>query len=432
MNDIQIYNGNKPFFFVSYAHRDSDKIHPYLKGLQDSGYNIWFDKGIEAGTEWSNNIADHLKRCSAFLFFVSKNSVKSENCLDEVAYAKSHNKPSLLVFLDDDADLPVGTEMQTARFQRMFLTRQESVGHFVDNFSQASMFDICRNQDAAPLNPEAYKVLKKTNNTKSKKAPANKKALAIGIAVGVVVVALVITIILLIIKGASNNNTYDELPSENTGGTETNTAAEQTTEKEPDVIELSDSLSDCTFRMNGIVYQLPVSFSALQKDGWTLDAGDISADTYIGGHEEYETSLINNGNYIDVVFYNDSENAKQIRDCMIGEITASKDDISDFCIAGGVTFDSTIDDITAKVGTPSYKNDDIDDCVVLKWNFSETKNVEIFIYNDTPEYNFIRFSNFVYPDVYFEPEETPPEYLNKYQQPSALGDDKIRNKCSGN
>ena len=176
MNELHVYNGNKPFFFVSYAHKDSERLAPYLKALQDAGYNFWFDKGIEAGTEWSNNIAEHLGSCSAFLFFASKNSVKSENCLDEVAYAKSHNKPALLVFVDDDAELPSGTELQTARFQRIFLSRQESFGKFVDNFAQASIFNSCRNDGVATLNEDAYKPIKqKKENKKNIRAKKSSK-----------------------------------------------------------------------------------------------------------------------------------------------------------------------------------------------------------------------------------------------------------------
>ena len=140
--DLRAYKGEEPYIFVSYSHKDSPRVFPLLKVLQDAGYRIWFDHGIEAGTEWSNNIAEHLNGCSGFLAFVSLNSVASENCLDEMAYAKRYAKPALMAFLDEDAVLPVGTDMQTARFQRMFVNRQVSLDGFVENFSAATILPV--------------------------------------------------------------------------------------------------------------------------------------------------------------------------------------------------------------------------------------------------------------------------------------------------
>lgn len=138
------YKGSKPYIFVSYAHKDSETVVPIIAAMQEKGYRIWFDQGIEAGTEWSNNIAAHLEDCSVFVVFASYNSVKSENCLDEIAFAKSHQKPSLLIFLQEDVVLPKGTEMQTARFQRMFYTRHASDESFLEKLTEAPILDACR------------------------------------------------------------------------------------------------------------------------------------------------------------------------------------------------------------------------------------------------------------------------------------------------
>ena len=128
---IPVYNGDKPYIFISYSHRDTDTVLPIISAMEDRGYRIWFDQGIEAGSEWSNNIAKHLRDCSAFVAFVSKHSMASENCLDEIAYAKSNNKPSLMIFLEENVILPEGVEMQTARFQRIYHLSSDSTESFV-------------------------------------------------------------------------------------------------------------------------------------------------------------------------------------------------------------------------------------------------------------------------------------------------------------
>lgn len=141
---FNIYDGDKPYLFISYSHADEEAVFPLLQGIQEAGYRFWMDRGIEVGTEWSNNIADRLRRCEAVIFFVSKHSVQSENCLDEIACAKSHKKSAVLIYLEEDVVLPAGVDMQTARFQRMYATRHHSIDSFVRALNTAPILETCR------------------------------------------------------------------------------------------------------------------------------------------------------------------------------------------------------------------------------------------------------------------------------------------------
>ena len=172
-----VYNGNEPYIFISYAHKDSDIVIPVVQTMQAKGYRVWLDLGIEVGTEWSNNIAAHLRECAVFVAFISSNSVNSENCLDEIAYAKSNAKESLMIFLEDNVVLPEGTEMQTARFQRMFLTRQESMEKFILSIEQAPMFSPCLGevQGAAGATYKAPVTAPKKDNENSKASTGKTK-----------------------------------------------------------------------------------------------------------------------------------------------------------------------------------------------------------------------------------------------------------------
>ena len=146
-----VYDGDKPYLFISYSHADEKVVFPLLQGIQESGYRFWMDRGIEVGTEWSNNIADRLSRCEAVIFFVSKKSVQSENCLDEIACAKSHKKTAILIFLEEDVVLPGGVEMQTARFQRLYATRHPNLDSFMSALSAAPILQPCREVSPAPV-----------------------------------------------------------------------------------------------------------------------------------------------------------------------------------------------------------------------------------------------------------------------------------------
>ena len=70
----------EPYIFVSYAHKDSDVIFKEINRLNDAGYNIWYDEGIEASSEWPEEIANAVLQCSLFLVFITPRSTASVNC----------------------------------------------------------------------------------------------------------------------------------------------------------------------------------------------------------------------------------------------------------------------------------------------------------------------------------------------------------------
>ena len=69
----------KPYIFISYSHRDSDKVIKIVERLQSEGYNVWYDEGIDPGTEWDENIAKHVSACSYFIAFISNGYIGSKN-----------------------------------------------------------------------------------------------------------------------------------------------------------------------------------------------------------------------------------------------------------------------------------------------------------------------------------------------------------------
>lgn len=87
MSLVPAYEGNKPYIFVSYAHKDSDFVQPIIAELFEKKYRIWYDEGIAPGSEWPKNIADHLNNCKGVIAFVSEASINSKNCENEVVRA---------------------------------------------------------------------------------------------------------------------------------------------------------------------------------------------------------------------------------------------------------------------------------------------------------------------------------------------------------
>ena len=94
------YTGDEAYIFVSYAHKNMDKVFPLIRLLQQNGYRIWFDEGIDPGTEWAENIASHLEGSSFLIACMSKEYLESTNCSDELFYAREMDIPVLLIYLE--------------------------------------------------------------------------------------------------------------------------------------------------------------------------------------------------------------------------------------------------------------------------------------------------------------------------------------------
>ena len=62
MNKIKPYEGNRPYIFISYAHANSPAVMQITEVLSERGYRIWYDEGIEVGSEWPEYIAEHLAK----------------------------------------------------------------------------------------------------------------------------------------------------------------------------------------------------------------------------------------------------------------------------------------------------------------------------------------------------------------------------------
>lgn len=92
-DDTQIipYDGKRPFVFISYSHKDAVVIET-VKLLQQHKYRVWYDNGIHSGESWGETLTSRIQSCSAFVVFLSPNSVISRNVQSEVALAFKRNE----------------------------------------------------------------------------------------------------------------------------------------------------------------------------------------------------------------------------------------------------------------------------------------------------------------------------------------------------
>jgi len=118
------YEGAEPFVFVSYSHQDEARVYREIRWLQDQGVKIWYDTQIQAGSEWSDAVANAISGCARFLYFITPNSVVSENCRRELNHAIAESRSILAVHLQD-TDVPGGIRLNLDNRQAILKHRLE-------------------------------------------------------------------------------------------------------------------------------------------------------------------------------------------------------------------------------------------------------------------------------------------------------------------
>lgn len=130
------YKGDKPYIFVSYAHRNSRAVYRYITRLRDEGFRIWYDEGIDPGTDWSDEIGKALDNMTSFLVFVSPAMVNSNNVKKEIVYAQNRKKQMIAVHIVDTV-LPPGLELQLSNIQALLVSRFNNKEKFFERLFAA-------------------------------------------------------------------------------------------------------------------------------------------------------------------------------------------------------------------------------------------------------------------------------------------------------
>ena len=140
------YIGEKPYIFVSYAHKDSEVVMRAIALLQQSGFRVWYDEGIDPGSEWPDTIEKYLERSSYFIGFISANALDSNYCKCELHTAFNERKKMLIVYLEN-IKLEGGLKMQLSLRQSIHWYKYESENAFFKKLLTASELNDCRESE---------------------------------------------------------------------------------------------------------------------------------------------------------------------------------------------------------------------------------------------------------------------------------------------
>ena len=137
------YEGRKPYIFVSYAHKDKADVMRYIDALEKRGFLVWFDGGVEAGSEWPEYIANRLADSACVLAFISPNFVKSQNCRRELVLTQELEKEQLNVYIRK-VELSMGMRMQLGLNQALWRENFATEAEFLDELCRARVIRCCK------------------------------------------------------------------------------------------------------------------------------------------------------------------------------------------------------------------------------------------------------------------------------------------------
>lgn len=151
---LRPYEGTLPYLFVSYAHANDAAVLEIISTLQARGFRVWYDEGIEAGSEWPESIASHLERAQLVLAFLSPAYLRSDNCRKEMHYALTKKKPVINVYLEQ-TELSPGMEMQIGNLFALMKYTYPSEAYFYDKLFGAELLDADKFAGEPPELPDA-------------------------------------------------------------------------------------------------------------------------------------------------------------------------------------------------------------------------------------------------------------------------------------
>ncbi len=157
----EVYEGNEPYVFISYAHGDKEKYNEIVDLLRSHKVRFWYDNDLHSGDDWLKIISEHVKKATVFLLLLSEKSANSKYVKDELNYAKNNNIPIHILQLED-FEIPSDVEMMIGRIHRIM-----AEGDYKKGLIRSLPEKVFYVADASPEESEHPDPSEKTNTPKN-------------------------------------------------------------------------------------------------------------------------------------------------------------------------------------------------------------------------------------------------------------------------
>jgi len=125
--------------FISYSTIDRHHALTLVERLRAEGHSVWIDQqGIGAASSWSNEIAEALDNCKAFILLMSETSLASMNVMKELALAAEADKDIIPIELES-VTIPTAFKYHLAGLQRTSINNMDAILHALEKYSSADV-----------------------------------------------------------------------------------------------------------------------------------------------------------------------------------------------------------------------------------------------------------------------------------------------------
>lgn len=172
-----VYEGDKPYVFISYSHKDTDRVMKIMEFLKQNGIRFWYDDGIIPAKEWTEEIAEHLDGSAMVIAFVSANFVGSDFCRKELTFARTHKKPVLCAFLEE-TKITKGMELQLSGDQCILRYNYDREEDFIQKILSCPHLNPCREMASSAWTPYKSSLSSGTSKSARPAEPVKPKTTA--------------------------------------------------------------------------------------------------------------------------------------------------------------------------------------------------------------------------------------------------------------
>ncbi|MBX3430498.1 MAG: toll/interleukin-1 receptor domain-containing protein [Hyphomonadaceae bacterium] len=92
--------------FISYASEDRNRVRPLAEALQQRGFNVWWDRSLAAGQDYTAIIEKELRDAKAVIVLWTQSSANSTFVRDEAGRARDEGR--LVPVMLDNVQIPLG------------------------------------------------------------------------------------------------------------------------------------------------------------------------------------------------------------------------------------------------------------------------------------------------------------------------------------
>lgn len=114
------------------------------------GIRLWYDRGIDPGTEWAEEIANRLLNASVLVVFLSSASLNSRNVRREIGFATSKGKTIIALYLER-CEVTPGLQLQMSGSQYVRLDSYATPSEAIERVLAAIPHDCVTGDSSAVL-----------------------------------------------------------------------------------------------------------------------------------------------------------------------------------------------------------------------------------------------------------------------------------------